>query len=74
MPRRSNIVGINAELEKAITAELKEIVKKGPDGKFLYSLVDRARVYDRALKLEAIKQKLDDPGFGAGFTDDDKED
>jgi hypothetical protein len=37
------------------------------------SITDKTKVIDRALKLESIKQKISDEGWGSGFLDDDDE-
>jgi len=64
---RSNTkpAGLNAELEKALAEEIAEITKKVTDGdkkgQYVYDTVERMRVYDRALKLEQLKLKVDDP-------------
>ncbi len=65
---------VSAALEKTIAGLLKEVNEKAEDDKgkmvFKHSLTDRCKVIDRALKLEAIKMKQDDSGYGAGFVDD----
>jgi len=38
------------------------------------SLTDKMKVIDRSLKLEALKLKVSDDAWGAGFLDDDDED
>lgn len=58
---------VSAELEKALAAEVEEISRKDEEGKFVYSVIDRTRVYNQALKLEAIKAKLPDSDFGKEF-------
>lgn len=58
---------VSEALEKAIAAEVEEISKKGDDGKFVHSVIDRMRVYDKALKLESIKAKLPDEDYGSKF-------
>lgn len=58
---------INPDLEKAIKDMLKEVTKKGAD----ITLKDKLSVIDRALKLEAIRAKLDDQDWGAGLNDED---
>lgn len=58
---------INKALEDALAAELKEVAERDDEGKFKYSVVERMRVYDRALKLESIKLKLEDPEWGKEF-------
>jgi hypothetical protein len=60
--------GINPDLENAIGTMLIEL-KTNPD----WSLTDKMKVLDRALKLEAIKLKIADEGWGAGLLDDDDE-
>lgn len=70
---------VNAKLEKAIGDMLKEVMddkKKDAKGNPLYTLTDRCKVIDRALKLEAIKAKTVDGDYGSGFDDDpeDKDD
>lgn len=66
MTRAKPKKGINEDLEKAISDMLKEAMKAGSD----YSVTDKMKVIDRALKLEQIKQKMDDATFGSGFKDD----
>lgn len=66
MTRPSPKKGIDPALEKAISAMLKEAMAPGSD----YSVTDKMKVIDRSLKLEQIKQKMDDATFGSGFTDD----
>lgn len=66
--------GLGAEIEAVLSKLLKEI--KNPkaiddEGK-QYSLTDRMKVLDRALKWEAIKNKADD-GEGDFFTPTDSE-
>ena len=58
---------ISPQLTKMITDLMTEVMK--PQGN--YSLTDKVKVADRGLKLEAIKAKLDDSGYGTQFTDDD---
>jgi len=38
------------------------------------SITDKTKVIDRALKLEAIKLKMSDDEWGAGFNNVDEED
>lgn len=61
--------GINPELESAIE-NLLEDMKSNPD----YSLTDKMKILDRALKLEAIKLKVSDDGWGSGLLDEQGED
>ena len=37
------------------------------------TLTDKSKVLDRALKLEAIKQKADSDDWGAAFADDEED-
>lgn len=57
--------GINPQLEKAIDQLLAEVMADETA-----SLTDKTKVLDRALKLEAIKQKADSDDWGAAFADD----
>jgi hypothetical protein len=61
--------GINPALEKAIN-ELMAAVMLDPTA----SITDKMKVIDRALKLEALKMKDADEGYGAGLFGDDDED
>ncbi len=62
---------VNKYLDKMITNLLKEVNSaKNDDGKAAYSLTEKMKVVDRALKLEAIKMKADDSGYGSGFGDE----
>lgn len=61
--------GINPALEKAIN-ELMAAVMVDPTA----SITDKMKVIDRALKLEALKMKDADEGYGAGLFGDDDED
>lgn len=70
---------ITAALDDAIAKELEEVYKKHTEdvkdgdkqiakkGDFLYPLLDRLRVMDRAIKIEAIKAKLPDDEWGGKF-------
>lgn len=57
--------GINPALEDAISRLLSEVMSDETA-----SLTDKTKVLDRALKLEAIKQKADSDDWGAAFADD----
>ena len=52
------------EIEKAIRKLLKETMRD-PQA----TLTDKTKVMDRALKLAAIKAKMDDEDYGSGFQD-----
>ena len=56
--------GINPELEEAIAQMLREVMSDSEA-----SITDRTKVLDRALKLEAIKLKMNDDEWGSGFKD-----
>lgn len=68
---------VSQVLIDAMDAELKEVTRKWkrtdtiPEGKkegeFVYSTVERMRVIDRSLKLEALRVKEDAPAFGSAF-------
>ena len=66
------VKGINPDLERAINKMLTQIMAD-PEA----TITDKMKVIDRALKLEALKMKDDDGGWGSGFfvgsdDDDDK--
>ena len=61
--------GINPDLEEAISTMLKEVMLDSQA-----SITDKTKVIDRALKLEAIKLKMSDDEWGAGFANVDEED
>jgi hypothetical protein len=61
--------GINPELEKAISDLLKSTMADSTA-----SLTDKAKIIDRALKLEQLKAKISDEDWGSGFMSDDDED
>jgi hypothetical protein len=66
-------------LEKALIDELQEVTKRhdadkfedgkavAKQGEYVYPTVERMRVMDRALKLEQVKLKMDDPEWGKEF-------
>lgn len=58
--------GINPDLEAAVSKMLKEVMADP-----MASITDKTKVIDRALKLEAIKLKMSDDEWGAGFNVDD---
>lgn len=61
--------GINPELEVAIN-QLMHQVMTDPTA----TVSDKAKIIDRALKLEALKMKDSDSDWGAGFFTDDDDD
>ena len=62
--------GINPDLERFVNALMAEVMQDTSA-----SVTDKVKVLDRALKLEAIKQKVQDEGWGSGLMgNDDEED
>ena len=57
--------GINPKLEEAIGQMLTSVMSDP-----MASITDKTKVIDRALKLEAIKLKMSDDEWGAGFSVD----
>jgi hypothetical protein len=69
MSRKKPEKGINPALEKAINELMAAVMVDSTA-----SITDKMKVIDRALKLEALKMKDADEGYGAGlFGDDDEE-
>ena len=66
---KKKTAGIDPALEKAI-AKLLEMTMNDSEA----SLTDKMKVIDRSLKLEALKLKVSDDAWCAGFLDDDDED
>ena len=66
---RKKAKGINPALEAAISRLLEEVMADSTA-----SLTDKTKVLDRALKLEAIKQKADSDDWGSAFADDEEDD
>lgn len=60
--------GLLDTLEESLTDLIADMDKKGCETK--YSLTDRMKVYDRVLKLEALKQGIGADDESAGFKDD----
>ena len=58
--------GINPKLEESISQMLTAVMSDP-----MASITDKTKVIDRALKLEAIKLKMSDDEWGAGFNVDD---
>ena len=65
-PKKSSIDPV---LEKAIGKLLKQVMADDTA-----TITDKMKVIDRALKLEAIKQKMQDDGYGSGFFEEVKDD
>ena len=61
--------GINPDLEEAISNMLKAVMVDP-----MASITDKTKVIDRALKLEAIKLKMEFDEWGSGFANVDEED
>ena len=61
--------GIDGELQRAVAKLLRETMKD-PTA----TLTDKCKAIDRSLKLEMIKQKMKDDGYGSGFFEDTKDD
>lgn len=62
--------GVNPDLEHFVNALMAEVMQDSTA-----SVTDKVKVLDRALKLEAIKQKVQDEGWGSGLMGgDDEED
>jgi len=61
---------LNPELENAIAKMLRDVMVDETA-----TINDKTKVIDRALKLEAIKMKMQDDEWGSGFMglDDDKD-
>ncbi len=59
--------GINPALEKAISDALEYVM----DDENKATIVEKMRVIDRALKLEALKAKLSDADWGSGLFEGD---
>jgi hypothetical protein len=60
--------GINPLLEQGINDMLRQVAND-PE----MTITDKTKVWDRALKLEAIKAKLNDEGWGAAFAQEEDE-
>lgn len=56
--------GINPDLERFVNALMAEVMQDSTA-----SVTDKVKVLDRALKLEAIKQKVQDDEWGSGLMD-----
>lgn len=56
--------GINPDLERFVNALMAEVMQDTGA-----SVTDKVKVLDRALKLEAIKQKVQDDEWGSGLMD-----
>ena len=54
--------GVNPDLEKFVNSLMAEVMQDSTA-----SVTDKVKVLDRALKLEAIKQKVQDDEWGSGL-------
>ena len=54
--------GVNPDLEHFVNALVAEVMQDSTA-----SVTDKVKVLDRALKLEAIKQKVQDDEWGSGL-------
>lgn len=61
--------GINPDLEKAISDLLRTTMADSTA-----TLTDKTKILDRALKLEALKAKMDQDEWGSGFFGGDDDD
>lgn len=61
--------GIDPTLENAIKKLLKEVMSEKKEN--TATITDKMKVIDRALKLEAIRNKMGDGEYGSGFFDGD---
>lgn len=60
--------GINPDLERFVNALMAEVMQDTSA-----SVTDKVKVLDRALKLEAIKQKVQDDEWGSGLMSGDED-
>ena len=74
---------VSVELDEALAAEIREIRRTHTEdvydgagenrkqvakkGDYVYPTLERMRVYDRALKLEMVKVKIESPEWGSAF-------
>ena len=69
MNKKKQEKGINPKLEEAINLLMTQVMAD-PEA----TIIDKTRIIDRALKLEALKMKDEDSAWGQGFIlDDDDE-
>lgn len=61
-----------SKLDKSLKDAVAKLLKETMDSATA-TLTDKCRVIDRALKLQAIEAKMDDPGFGTGFSNTEEE-
>jgi hypothetical protein len=68
MSKKKQEKGINPKLEEAINLLMTQVMAD-PEA----TIIDKTRIIDRALKLEALKMKDEDSAWGQGFLLDDDE-
>ena len=66
MTKKKQEKGINPKLEEAINLLMSQVMAD-PEA----TIIDKTRIIDRALKLEALKMKDEDSAWGQGFVLDD---
>ena len=69
MTKKKQEKGINPKLEEAINLLMTQVMADPED-----TIIDKTRIIDRALKLEALKMKDEDSAWGQGFVLDDDDD
>ena len=69
MTKKKQEKGINPKLEEAINLLMSQVMAD-PEA----TIIDKTRIIDRALKLEALKMKDEDSAWGQGFILDDDDD
>ena len=69
MTKKKQEKGINPKLEEAINLLMTQVMAN-PEA----TIIDKTRIIDRALKLEALKMKDEDSAWGQGFVLDDDDD
>ena len=69
MTKKKQEKGINPKLEEAINLLMTQVMAD-PEA----TIIDKTRIIDRALKLEALKMKDEDSAWGQGFVLEDDDD
>ena len=69
MNKKKQEKGINPKLEEVINLLMTQVMAD-PEA----TIIDKTRIIDRALKLEALKMKDEDSAWGQGFVLDDDDD
>lgn len=68
MTAKKKTAGLLDKLETSLTGLIADMDKKGNTD--AYTLTDRMKIYDRVLKLSALKLGIQDKDDGAGFSDE----